>query len=160
MLISSVLLVQADEGVSFLVVDRIGDIYRDLPRRADVIVTTVGARHKCQQDRKFEIFETTAGRRRVRRRPIACTLAVSFACWPIERRRLARVVALRCPHAVAILWPAVATMAAGCGRRLARAVAHRCPPALCHGHCWSKIAWALWRAVADAMMLAAAHVGR
>ncbi|KZV33284.1 hypothetical protein F511_05407 [Dorcoceras hygrometricum] len=30
--------------------DRIGDIYRNLPRRADVIVTTVGARHKCQQD--------------------------------------------------------------------------------------------------------------
>ncbi|KZV53627.1 polyol transporter 2 [Dorcoceras hygrometricum] len=49
-LISSVLLVQADEGVSFLVVDRIGDIYRSLPRRADVIVTTVGARYKCQQD--------------------------------------------------------------------------------------------------------------
>ncbi|KZV33812.1 hypothetical protein F511_28853 [Dorcoceras hygrometricum] len=49
-LISSVLLVQADEGVSFLVVDRIGDIYHNLPRRADVIVTTVGARHKCQQE--------------------------------------------------------------------------------------------------------------
>ncbi|KZV32064.1 hypothetical protein F511_28804 [Dorcoceras hygrometricum] len=48
-MISSVLLVQAYEGVSFLVVDRIGDIYRNLPRRADVIVTTVGARHKCQQ---------------------------------------------------------------------------------------------------------------
>ncbi|KZV18728.1 hypothetical protein F511_35446 [Dorcoceras hygrometricum] len=48
-LISSVLLVQADEGVSFLIVDRIGAIYRNLPRRADVIVTTVGARHKCQQ---------------------------------------------------------------------------------------------------------------
>ncbi|KZV58643.1 pto-interacting protein 1-like [Dorcoceras hygrometricum] len=41
-LISSVLLVQADEGVSFLVMDRIGDIYRNLPRRADVIVTTIG----------------------------------------------------------------------------------------------------------------------
>ncbi|KZV23513.1 hypothetical protein F511_39609 [Dorcoceras hygrometricum] len=49
-LISSVLLVQADEGISFLVVYRIGDIYRNLPRRADIIVTTVGARHKCQQD--------------------------------------------------------------------------------------------------------------
>ncbi|KZV46268.1 hypothetical protein F511_14100 [Dorcoceras hygrometricum] len=47
--ISSVLLVQADEGVLFLAVDRIGDFYRNLPRRADVIVTTVGARHKCQQ---------------------------------------------------------------------------------------------------------------
>ncbi|KZV14126.1 hypothetical protein F511_44358 [Dorcoceras hygrometricum] len=45
----------ADEGVSFLVVDRIGDIYRNLPRRADVIVTTVGARHKYQQDRKAKI---------------------------------------------------------------------------------------------------------
>ncbi|KZV38122.1 TMV resistance protein N-like [Dorcoceras hygrometricum] len=32
--ISSGLLVQADEGISFLVVDRIGDIYRNLPRRA------------------------------------------------------------------------------------------------------------------------------
>ncbi|KZV49258.1 hypothetical protein F511_38827 [Dorcoceras hygrometricum] len=38
---SSVLLVQADEGVLVLVVDRIGDIYRSLPRRADVIVTTI-----------------------------------------------------------------------------------------------------------------------
>ncbi|KZV16245.1 hypothetical protein F511_36131 [Dorcoceras hygrometricum] len=54
MLISSVLLVQADEGVPFLVVDRIGDIYRNLPRIADVIVTTVGARHKCQQGSGFE----------------------------------------------------------------------------------------------------------
>ncbi|KZV15882.1 hypothetical protein F511_21847 [Dorcoceras hygrometricum] len=54
MLISSVLLVQADEGVSFLVVDRIGNFYRNLPRRADVIVTTVGARHKCQQCSGFE----------------------------------------------------------------------------------------------------------
>ncbi|KZV16012.1 hypothetical protein F511_14378 [Dorcoceras hygrometricum] len=53
-LISSVLLVQADEGVSFLVMDRIGDIYRNLSRRADVIVTTVGARHKCQQGSGFE----------------------------------------------------------------------------------------------------------
>ncbi|KZV28685.1 hypothetical protein F511_12211 [Dorcoceras hygrometricum] len=53
-LISSVLIVQADEGVSFLVMDRIGDYYRNLPRRADVIVTTVGARHKCQQGSGFE----------------------------------------------------------------------------------------------------------
>ncbi|KZV16191.1 hypothetical protein F511_11867 [Dorcoceras hygrometricum] len=47
--ISSRLLVQGDEGVFYPVMDRIGDIYRNLPRRADVIVTTVGARHKCQQ---------------------------------------------------------------------------------------------------------------
>ncbi|KZV41627.1 hypothetical protein F511_21929 [Dorcoceras hygrometricum] len=51
---SSMLLVQADEGVSVLVVYRIGDFYRSLPRRADVIVTTVGARHKCQQGSGFE----------------------------------------------------------------------------------------------------------
>ncbi|KZV53515.1 hypothetical protein F511_40856 [Dorcoceras hygrometricum] len=56
-LISSVLLVQADEGVSFMVVDRIGDIYRNLSRRADVIVTTVGARHKCQQVHTSEGIE-------------------------------------------------------------------------------------------------------
>ncbi|KZV25343.1 RimM-like 16S rRNA processing protein [Dorcoceras hygrometricum] len=52
---SSVLVVQADEGVSVLVVDRICDIYRSLPRRADVIVTTVGARHKCQQGLFLEV---------------------------------------------------------------------------------------------------------
>ncbi|KZV48399.1 hypothetical protein F511_08071 [Dorcoceras hygrometricum] len=59
---SSVLLVQADEGVSVLVVDRIGDIYRSLPRRANVIVTTVGARHKCQQvDRSNLISDRSYG---------------------------------------------------------------------------------------------------
>ncbi|KZV06736.1 hypothetical protein F511_45781 [Dorcoceras hygrometricum] len=31
------------------------------------------------------------------------TLAVSCACWPIKERRLARVVALRCPRSVATL---------------------------------------------------------
>ncbi|KZV32664.1 VHS domain-containing protein [Dorcoceras hygrometricum] len=61
MLISSVLLVQADEGVSFLVVDRIGDFYRNLPRRADVIVTTVGARHKCQQASLYTMHSKSAG---------------------------------------------------------------------------------------------------
>ncbi|KZV49274.1 hypothetical protein F511_37646 [Dorcoceras hygrometricum] len=54
--ISSHLLVQGDEGVSYPIMDRIGVIYRNLPRRADVIVTTVGARHKCQQDRDHQIF--------------------------------------------------------------------------------------------------------
>ncbi|KZV38641.1 hypothetical protein F511_11739 [Dorcoceras hygrometricum] len=47
--ISSGFLVQADEGVSNPVVDLIGVIYRNLPRRAGVIVIPVGARHKCQQ---------------------------------------------------------------------------------------------------------------
>ncbi|KZV38232.1 MATE efflux family protein 5-like [Dorcoceras hygrometricum] len=50
----------ADEGVSFLVVDRIGDIYRNLPRRADAIVTTVGSRHKCQQG-ETELGQTGGG---------------------------------------------------------------------------------------------------
>ncbi|KZV53505.1 hypothetical protein F511_28680 [Dorcoceras hygrometricum] len=45
------LLVQPDEGVSELVVDRIGVNYRNLPRRVGLLIT-VGARHKCQRDRK------------------------------------------------------------------------------------------------------------
>ncbi|KZV17491.1 hypothetical protein F511_10878 [Dorcoceras hygrometricum] len=53
--------------------DRIGDIYRNLPRRADVIVTTVGARHKCQQDLESIGNENrrskSPGRRIARRRP-------------------------------------------------------------------------------------------
>ncbi|KZV49378.1 CBL-interacting serine/threonine-protein kinase 1 [Dorcoceras hygrometricum] len=53
----------ADEGVSFLVVDRIGDIYRSLPRRADVIVTTVGARHKCQQGKSSGLKEIVGPKR-------------------------------------------------------------------------------------------------
>ncbi|KZV39440.1 hypothetical protein F511_36921 [Dorcoceras hygrometricum] len=79
-LISSVLLVQADEGVSFLVVDRIDDIYRSLPRRADVIVTAVGARHKCQQGSGFE-------------HPIKCRGAAAHGGAPpraFERMRAAR----------------------------------------------------------------------
>ncbi|KZV16322.1 methionine S-methyltransferase-like [Dorcoceras hygrometricum] len=61
---------------------------------------------------KNENRETNAGRRRVRRRPVAYAReerdsragranAVSCACWPIEERRLARAVALRCPRSVA-----------------------------------------------------------
>ncbi|KZV20959.1 L-type lectin-domain containing receptor kinase IV.1-like [Dorcoceras hygrometricum] len=53
----------AEEGVSVPVVDRIGDIYRSLPRRADVIVTTVGARHKCQQGFYSMFFRCLAGGR-------------------------------------------------------------------------------------------------
>ncbi|KZV22787.1 hypothetical protein F511_24834 [Dorcoceras hygrometricum] len=72
---SSVLLVQADEGVSVLVVDRIGDIYRSLPRRADVIVTTVGARHNSQVPERLKIGKTSklaADRRNHPPRPCAC----------------------------------------------------------------------------------------
>ncbi|KZV33333.1 hypothetical protein F511_41381 [Dorcoceras hygrometricum] len=48
-LISSVLLVQPDEGVSVLVVDRIGDNLPQSTEKSRVLVIPVGARHKCQQ---------------------------------------------------------------------------------------------------------------
>ncbi|KZV33561.1 hypothetical protein F511_37485 [Dorcoceras hygrometricum] len=47
---SSVLLVQPDEGVSVLVVDRIGDYLPQSTKKSRVLVIPVGARHKCQQD--------------------------------------------------------------------------------------------------------------
>ncbi|KZV52283.1 hypothetical protein F511_37788 [Dorcoceras hygrometricum] len=48
-LISSGLLVQPDEGVSDLVVDRIGDNLTQSTEKSRIIVITVGARHKCQR---------------------------------------------------------------------------------------------------------------
>ncbi|KZV33526.1 hypothetical protein F511_32807 [Dorcoceras hygrometricum] len=48
-LISSALLVQPDEGVSVLVVDRIGDNLSQSTEKSRIIVIPVGARHKCQQ---------------------------------------------------------------------------------------------------------------
>ncbi|KZV48301.1 hypothetical protein F511_18816 [Dorcoceras hygrometricum] len=49
-LISSGLLVQPDEGVSDLVVDRIGDNLPQSTEKSRIIVITVGARHECQRD--------------------------------------------------------------------------------------------------------------
>ncbi|KZV44113.1 hypothetical protein F511_15212 [Dorcoceras hygrometricum] len=43
------LLVQPDEGVSDLVVDRIGDNLPQSTEKSRIIVIPVGARHKCQQ---------------------------------------------------------------------------------------------------------------
>ncbi|KZV26212.1 hypothetical protein F511_44396 [Dorcoceras hygrometricum] len=57
-LISSVLLVQPDEGVSVLVVDRIGDYLPQSTEKSRVLVIPVGARHKCQQDRKSKFMES------------------------------------------------------------------------------------------------------
>ncbi|KZV13691.1 hypothetical protein F511_45144 [Dorcoceras hygrometricum] len=99
-LISSVLLVQADEGVSFLVVDRIGDIYRNLPRTADVIVTTIGARHKCQQEskrRNFIVTSATAPPRmaapHLHRRAHECARRLRAGrAWRAARRRACRVL--------------------------------------------------------------------
>ncbi|KZV53504.1 transferase-related protein [Dorcoceras hygrometricum] len=45
----AVLLVQPDEGVSVLVVDRIGDYLPQSTEKSRVLVIPVGARHKCQQ---------------------------------------------------------------------------------------------------------------
>ncbi|KZV45377.1 ribonuclease H protein [Dorcoceras hygrometricum] len=45
----AVLLVQPDEGVSVLVVDRIGDNLPQSTEKSRVLVIPVGARHKCQQ---------------------------------------------------------------------------------------------------------------
>ncbi|KZV49164.1 acyl-CoA dehydrogenase-related protein [Dorcoceras hygrometricum] len=77
-LISSVLLVQPDEGVSVLVVDRIGDNIPQSTEKSRILVILVGARHKCQQDRKTNIGKAT---RRA--------AALSRARWTISCRALA-----------------------------------------------------------------------
>ncbi|KZV18550.1 hypothetical protein F511_34889 [Dorcoceras hygrometricum] len=51
---SSVLLVQPNEGVSVLVVDRIGDYLPQSTEKSRVLVIPVGARNKCQQGIRFE----------------------------------------------------------------------------------------------------------
>ncbi|KZV27016.1 hypothetical protein F511_07837 [Dorcoceras hygrometricum] len=51
---SSVLLVQPDEGVSVLVVDRIDDYLPQSTEKSRVLVISVGARHKCQKGIRFE----------------------------------------------------------------------------------------------------------
>ncbi|KZV33785.1 hypothetical protein F511_30297 [Dorcoceras hygrometricum] len=55
-LISSGLLVQPDEGVSDLVVDRIGDNLPESTEKSRIIVITVGARHKCQRGFSSGVF--------------------------------------------------------------------------------------------------------
>ncbi|KZV54178.1 hypothetical protein F511_35539 [Dorcoceras hygrometricum] len=52
-LISSALLVQPNEGVSVLVVDRIGDNLPQSTEKSRILVIPVGARHKCQQGNPF-----------------------------------------------------------------------------------------------------------
>ncbi|KZV30157.1 hypothetical protein F511_16044 [Dorcoceras hygrometricum] len=56
---SSVLLVQPDEGVLVLVVDRIGDYLPQSTEKSRVLLIPVGARHKCQQEN--ENRESTNG---------------------------------------------------------------------------------------------------
>ncbi|KZV19066.1 hypothetical protein F511_13982 [Dorcoceras hygrometricum] len=50
---SSMLLVQPDEGVSVLFMDRIGDHLPQSTEKSRVLVIPVGARHKCQQGIRF-----------------------------------------------------------------------------------------------------------
>ncbi|KZV38110.1 hypothetical protein F511_03917 [Dorcoceras hygrometricum] len=52
-LILSVLLVQPDEGVSVLVVDRIGDNLPQSTEKSRILVISVRAWHKCQQGNPF-----------------------------------------------------------------------------------------------------------
>ncbi|KZV45839.1 hypothetical protein F511_32275 [Dorcoceras hygrometricum] len=146
-LISSVLIVQAEEGVSFLVVDRIGDIYRNLPRRADVIVTTVGARHKCQQDRKTKIQETTtrppprvaalaAARFRSHvGRHLAHWLCMVAEALAVPRARRCAVRSVLVDRLRAKEGGRSCTSCAIAGRRLARVITHRRRPALRHERC-------------------------
>ncbi|KZV36881.1 GDP-L-galactose phosphorylase 2-like [Dorcoceras hygrometricum] len=54
-LISSSLIVQPDEGVSVLVVDRIGDNLPQSTEKSRILVIPVGARHKCQQDTSLKL---------------------------------------------------------------------------------------------------------
>ncbi|KZV34161.1 sphingoid long-chain bases kinase 2, mitochondrial [Dorcoceras hygrometricum] len=75
---SSVLLVQPDEGVSVLVVDRIGDYLPQSTENSRVLVIPVGARHKCQQGIRFE-------------RPIRCYLEIAIA----KRCRLHKLIRQR-----------------------------------------------------------------
>ncbi|KZV17457.1 auxin transporter-like protein 5 [Dorcoceras hygrometricum] len=63
---SSVLLVQPDEGVSVLVVDRIGDYLPQSTEKSRVLVIPVGARHKCQQGPKILKFQNRPKRARYR----------------------------------------------------------------------------------------------
>ncbi|KZV48107.1 hypothetical protein F511_15762 [Dorcoceras hygrometricum] len=109
-LISSVLLVQADEGVSFLVMDRIGDFYRNLPRRADVIVTTVGARHKCQQDQNSMRTTATPPPQAAAPLPPAARACVrdNHARWPRMATRRWRCVAVQEAQSLRTVRPRVA----------------------------------------------------
>ncbi|KZV18206.1 Cytoplasmic dynein heavy chain [Dorcoceras hygrometricum] len=52
---SSMLLVQPDEGVSVLVVDRIGDYPPQSTEKSRVLVIPVGARHKCHQAVRLDV---------------------------------------------------------------------------------------------------------
>ncbi|KZV21370.1 hypothetical protein F511_22774 [Dorcoceras hygrometricum] len=76
----SVLLVQPAEGVSILVVDRIGDYLPQSTEKSQVLVIPVGARHKCQQELKTKFWN------RSRRPPPPAEAHPPRAAAPLTRK--------------------------------------------------------------------------
>ncbi|KZV57499.1 hypothetical protein F511_32679 [Dorcoceras hygrometricum] len=88
MLISSALLVQPDEGISDLVVDRIGDNLPQSTEKSRILVIPVGARHKCQQESENRNFDPVAG-------PPPCAAAPLSQAHERARWRDCRVMSAR-----------------------------------------------------------------
>ncbi|KZV38184.1 hypothetical protein F511_29267 [Dorcoceras hygrometricum] len=127
---SSVILVQPDEGVSVLVVDRIGDYLPQSTDKSRVLVIPVGARHKCQQGIRFERpisenenQETTTG-------PPPRVAALAAARFRAHDVRFRAHAAQHHAHRLRMVAEALAVSCA-CWpieeQRLARVVALRCP---------------------------------
>ncbi|KZV34683.1 hypothetical protein F511_21798 [Dorcoceras hygrometricum] len=120
-LISSTLLVQPDEGVSVLVVDRIGDNLPQSTEKSRILVIPVGARHKCQQDRKSKFMESMPSAAAARNGPSTardCARAAArcsrherarCAAWRVDMREPLRNTAagsaLPCAALGERLWP-------------------------------------------------------
>ncbi|KZV44656.1 hypothetical protein F511_40565 [Dorcoceras hygrometricum] len=87
-LISSGRLVQPDEGVSDLVVDRIGVNYPQSTEKSRIIVITVGARHKCQRGRICLISSGLRGASPLLLWPLLALwsiLLMSLLSWALRR---------------------------------------------------------------------------
>ncbi|KZV52490.1 BTB/POZ domain-containing protein-like [Dorcoceras hygrometricum] len=147
-LLLSSLLVQPDEGVSDLVVDRIGDNLPQSIEKSRILVIPVGARHKCQQEsRRKRSRSSDWNRRRTRRLPTTrmnargtCALAAHgwapplaiIARWCAAAGRDARAALryLSPGRTFLVCWPTLVRRArardGGAGRRCARGVALRC----------------------------------
>ncbi|KZV19693.1 hypothetical protein F511_37725 [Dorcoceras hygrometricum] len=128
---SSVLLVQPDEGVSVLVVDRIGDYLPQSTEKSQVLVIPVGTRHKCQQELITKFGFEAVGRRRTRRpihRVRLCARGVAMIAPMMRTLRglMETMDASRCAT-LALEARCHAPPRAIVGRRLARAVVHPAP---------------------------------
>ncbi|KZV53145.1 hypothetical protein F511_16480 [Dorcoceras hygrometricum] len=121
-LISSALLVQPEEGVSVLVVDRIGDYLPQSTEKSRVLVIPVGARHKCQQAhdgtrRRAIVAVEGCAMMRERARMAAPGRQSSSAAVPHKRRMAC------CPSRKDVA-PLEACWSTGCERRRAAAAVH------------------------------------